>query len=171
MDQRLECLEISLETLRKKMREMLLALNACFAKLLESQTRFHKQGDLQVDGYASEHYVQVCKASTTNVQPYKPTMMGVQACKSTTLSTPSGSIQEDTKRLVPTKQPMYNNSLSIIRLSPNELKKRKEKRLCFNCNKKFGHNHRCMILKVNESEEEDEVNKDTTFEKLAKEVG
>ena len=61
----------------------------------------------------------------TDVQSSKQNTMDVQACKLTILSTPSGSIQTDTKTLVPNKPTIYkNSSSSITRLSPDELKKR-----------------------------------------------
>ncbi|KAK2996971.1 hypothetical protein RJ639_026366 [Escallonia herrerae] len=84
----------------------------------------------------------------------------VQACKPTTLSVVVGLAQlyeahnQHTKKIATseTKKPANyrfnssNSSMSVKRLTPAELSERRAKGLCFNCNKKFGHGHRCKKL-------------------------
>jgi hypothetical protein len=59
---------------------------------------------------------------------------------------------------VSTRPPMSQQPLPIKRLTPEELKERQEKGLCFKCNEKYGPEHRCKRLFMIEAylrEEED----------------
>nr|CAD1835788.1 unnamed protein product [Ananas comosus var. bracteatus] len=87
----------------------------------------------------------------------------VQACKPSTLSAAIGlarlyeSREQASRRSIPSTTDLkrtpiekeQNQSRSILpikKLTPVELKERREKGLCFNCNEKFGPGHRCRKL-------------------------